>query len=546
MTDMLSSSRLFGRLRGVLVSAVAALSMTAGAQADPAFPFAELPESFVGMDNGVLQPKNTLRPYVGSQQTAPSKAGQGTGRQVYFGGLRYRRNGNWQLGWNLSIYDDPPAAPINGRQLNISQLSTGVDLKYSIYSNDRLSAAVHAGAEYHIYKSGAAITNAATQKTNFVGGTISIPVTYRLSDNLWVTGEAGYTAAASTLEGNPGFGARSFVSGGAAYRVSDRIFAYGSLKALSRNLAGGIDAQDAGGRNFLYTLGAQFGLTPQSAINLYMTNLYAPTPVGDDFLFYPDKVNPVYGFLLTYIPSGRGTGEAASRYYPVERVQTNRPSRFADGFTVTSPHTLASDRFRARVSYGSAGTKEVSLFHPTDPDFQYEVSFEDYALNAGSNFRSEVDEDIRYMVGGRWQAMDEAYGHPVNLAFRVFAGRDAAKPTLGTIYAEAMASKTFGQNIEVTVNPRAAAFGSTVKFGAGLGVHYSFSNTLTAIGEYTYVRGDDAVWALGLRKSFSNVPFTVDLFTTNAVGLSGVGSLLSNDKPQFGISLHWETGFDWL
>lgn len=530
--------------RRFLTSALSALALVTGgaALAEDRYPFAELPESFVGMMNGHLQPKSTFRPYVGSAQTAPSVSGGGTGRQVYFGGWRYRGQGDWQLGWNTSIYDDPPAAPIHSRSENITQLTMGLDFKYQLLETERLSASVFAGGEFNYFRSGAVL--GAGAKPQFFSGTLSLPVTYRLSDDLWVSGEVGYSHAGTTVEGETGFGGRSFASLGAAYRLSDRVFAYGAAKVLKRDLADGIDAQDQGGKSYLYTLGGQYTLTPQSAINVYVTNAYSPLPVGDDWLFYPDKINPVFGFLLTYIPSGKGVGESAVTFRPAERTAP-AAKRFADGFTVTAPHTLASDRFRARLSYGSAGQKEIALFHTIDPDFQFELAFEDFALGTGSNFRSEAVEDTRFFVGGRWQAMDEAYGHPFNLGFRVFAGRDIQKPTNGVIYAEGSASKRFG-DLEVTLNPRFAAFAKELRAGLGLGLSYDFSDSLTAIAEITPLRNDDPVWAVGLRKNFDDLPFTVDLFSTNAAGLNGIGSLLSNDKPQIGVSIHWETDFDWL
>lgn len=530
--------------RRALTTALSALALSASGQAmaEDRYPFADLPESFVGMMNGNLQPKSTLRPYVGSAQTAPSVSGGGTGRQVYFGGWRYRGQGDWQLGWNTSIYDDPPAAAIHGRTENITQLSMGLDFKYQLMQTERLSASVFAGGEFNYYRSGAAL--AAGDKPQFFSGTLSLPVTYQLSDDLWVSGEVGYTHAGKTVEGETGFGGRAFASVGAAYRLSDRIFTYGSAKVLKRGISNGIDAQDQGGKSYLYTLGGQYTLTPQSAINVYVTNAYSPLPVGDDWLFYPDKVNPVFGLLLTYIPSGKGVGETATTFRPATRSEPVE-KRFSDGFTITSPHTLASDRFHARLSYGAQGQKELALFHTIDPDFQFELAFEDFALGTGSNFRNETAEDTRFFVGGRWQAMDEAYGHPFSLGFRVFAGRDIKKPTVGVIYAEGSASKRFG-DAEFTVNPRLAAFGKELRAGLGLGVSYDFTDSLTAIAELTPLRGDKPVWAFGIRKSFEQAPFTLDLYTTNAAGLNGIGSLLSNDKPQIGVSIHWETGFDWL
>ena len=66
------------------------------------------------------------------------------------------------------------------------------------------------------------------------------------------------------------------------------------------------------------------------------------------------------------------------------------------------------------------------------------------------------------------------------------------------------------------------------------------------IGEYTAVMNDQSVWAFGLRHSAKSLPFLIDLYSTNAAGMNGLGSLLSRDKPLVGISINWEGGLDLL
>ena len=73
---------------------------------------------------------------------------------------------------------------------------------------------------------------------------------------------------------------------------------------------------------------------------------------------------------------------------------------------------------------------------------------------------------------------------------------------------------------------------------------HNFSDTITAIGEFTAVQSDKPVWAVGLRHSPRTLPFSIDLYASNAAGLNGIGSLLSNNDAQVGISLNWEAGLD--
>lgn len=534
---------------GPFALAVSVTLLHAGtAVAEEISAIAQLPDSFVGMTNGTLQPKNTFQPYIGSAQTSPASSGGQTGRQVYYGGLRYRGSGPWQIGASVAIFDDVPAMPINGSNKSVTYVGTGLDLKYQLYETSRLSAALLIGVEAAYYSRGGGLSSQSSvspgDKDRFLASTLSFPITYQLNDRFWVTGEVGYTHAATTVAGETGFGGRAFASAGAAYRVSDRFFAYGAIKGLARQISGGIDAPKPGNMNYLYTLGGQFALTPQSALNFYVTNAFSPTPTGDDFLFFPHKDKPVFGARLTYTPSGKGVGEGAVTFRPAMRVN-EKSTRFADGFTINAPHTLASDRIHTRLSYGSADHSALSVYYTTDPDFQIEFSVENYALGSGTNFRLAAEEDLRFFIGGRWQAMDEAYGHPFNLGFGMSAGRDFKEPSVGSLFAYATASKSFGWG-EAALNARSAVYASETLAGVGVSLTRNFGESFSVIGEYTAAMNDQPVWAFGLRHSAKSLPFSIDLYSTNAAGINGLGSLLSNDKPRVGISISWEGGLDLL
>jgi len=525
-----------------------ALIQSVAALADESWPFATLPESFVGMTNGALQPEDTFRAYIGSAQPSRASAGGQTGRQVYFGGFTYRFDSPLQFGAGVAIFDDAPAAAINGSFDTATYVGWGLDLKYRLYEGDRLSAALQGGIEAAYFSRGAGLTDQSTvapgDKGWFLASTLSLPITYQLTNRIWVTGEVGYTNAAPSLIGERGFGGRVFAAAGMAYQLSDRFFTYGAFKALARQLDNGIDAQDQGGLHHIYTVGGQFALTPQSIINVYVTNAFSPSSFGDDILFFPQKTEPVFGVMLSYIPSGRGVGDAALTFRPADRPQ-GEGSRYSDGFTIRTPHTLASDRVHARLAYGAAGQSMLSLLYTPDPNFQIEFAVEDYALTAGSDFRPDSDEGLRFMIGGRWQAMDQAYGDPFNLGFGISAGRNFGETSLGALFFEANASRGYDWG-EATVNARSAIYAAETLVGLGAAISYDLSETVSAIGEFTAVLDDDPVWALGLRYSPLKLPLSIDLYYTNAAGLNGLGTLLSNDNPQLGLSIHWEGGLDLL
>jgi hypothetical protein len=541
--------RYYSRFRhitiGPLLAAIVLTQSSSAAAQDSAVLTAQ-PSSVFGLTYGTLMPQNTFEAFVGSHQPPERPSFGSTGLQVYYGGLRYRGSGLLEFGANLTVFDDPPENNINGSLDTLTYVGAGADLKYQFYKRDRLSAAVVAGVEAIYYSRGEGLATQSelpdSEKDTVVSATISVPVTYQISWPLSITGEIGYTHAASTVVGRRGFGGRAFVSGGLTYQASPRISYYGALKLLARDINDGIDAQDQGGSDYIYTLGARFALTPQAAANFYVTNAFSASATGDDLLFFPAKKDPVIGLLLSYRPSGRGTRDSAETFRTANRVGEGL-SRFSDGHTIIAPNTLAADRFHTRLSYGSAGQTALAFYYAPDPDIQLEVSLENYALEDGSNFRSEDLEDPRFMIGGRWQAMDEAYEQPFNLSFGLAASRDIKNPSVGSLIVQASASKTYA-NSSLTLNARSAIYGNETLVGAGVMYSYDFSDKTTAIGEYTFTRDDDPVWSVGLRHSPRKSPFSIDIYSTNASGQYGLGSLLSNDAAQFGISLSWRGSLD--
>jgi len=524
------------------------VSQVTPAAAEEIAGIADSTDNLVGLPNGGLQPTESFRAYIGQAQPPRQSVDTSTGRQMYFGGFEYRRDGPWQFGASVAIFDDPPTQTVDGRNDSITYVGFGLDGKLRVFEGERLAIAVAAGLETVDYSRGGSLPGlgnvADGDRERLLLTTISVPITYQLSNPFWIAGELGYTQAADTAGSGQGFGRRSFATLGFGYQATERQTYYAAAKAVSFGLEDALDAPDGRATQMLYTVGAQYHLTPQSALNLYLTNAFSPTQTGDDLSFFMQPNDAVLGVLLNYIPSGRGVGNAATTFRPV--IQPYNPTaQFADTITTKGPHTLASDRARVRLSLGAEGQRAISLHYVPDPDFQFDFSFEDLSLGAGSDFRSEADEDIRYFIGGRWSAMNEAYGDPISLGFGITAGRDFKAPTVGSLSLSASASKDFEWGA-AGLSAQSAIFADTTLTGIGTMLRYDLGERFRIMGEASVVRDSDAVWSAGVRYQQPFAGYAVDIYTTNAASFSGVGALLSNDRPQIGMSLHWEFGADLL
>lgn len=489
-----------------------------------------------GLPSGDLLPQGTVSLSLGSSQTTPGASGGQTGRQVYTGALRYRGQGPWQWGTSFEVFDDTPAQPIGGRVDDISHLSLGVQASYQLTRSARLSTMVQGAGQWVYLSRGAPIVQQGnvpdSDKSKSLAMSLSASASYRITSDTWVSGRLGAAYLARAAAGGPGFGSRASASLGLAHRWSDRLMTYGSVKAVHRLRSDSFDA----GRRTLYTAGAQIGLTPQSDLTLYVTNAFGTTPIGGDLLFYGDTNAPTFGAVATYRPSGQGT--AAPRFGPPVSQSVTTPAPL----TLPETRSLPTDRMTARLSYGE-GAAGVALRYAPDPLIELNFAAERLILARGSDFRT--DRSPRYSLGGRWQAMDRAQGQPFDLSLHVSAGRDVTAPTLGVIEAGAAMGTAIGP-VEVTIAPRAALFADRRIVALGLGASYALTPQITAMAETHLLRGDAPSWALTARYQPEQLPVTFDLYATNAAGLSGIGPLLSNDRPHFGVAVTWQMAAGWL
>lgn len=489
-----------------------------------------------GLPSGQLLPHETLSLSLGSSQTAPGASDGQTGRQVYTGMVHYRGSGPWQWGASVEVFDDEPADPIGGRGDDISHLGLGLEASYQLSDGPRLSTALQGAGQWVYLSRGSSIVQqgdvADSDKSQSLALSVSAAASYRFTSDTWVSGRLAYTHLAPTAAGGPGFGGRASASLGLAHRWSERVMTYGSVKTLYRLRDDSFDA----GRRALYTAGAQVALTRQSDLTLYVTNAFGSTPVGGDLLFYGDKSAPTFGAVATYRPSGQGRD--APRFGPPVRTQIKAPATL----TLPAARSLPADQLAGRLAY-SGGGKGISLRYAPDPLIQLDVSIERLGIGAGASFRQE--RSPRYSFGGTWQALDRAQGQPFDLSFHLSAGRDVAAPTLGVIEAGASAATQIGP-VQVTVAPRLALFADKRLMALGLGASYELTPQITAIAETHLLRDDTPSWALATRFHAANRPVTIDLYATNAAGLSGVGPLLSNDRPHIGLAVTWHMAAGWL
>ena len=494
------------------------------------------------METAYLQSSQTLEVSIGSLQTSTTSSDGQTGRQTYYGGLSYRGRGNFQFGTNILIFDDVPDQEISGSLKGVTHVSAGVNVKYQFIRSKRAAASAQLSLDGTYYSRGSKLTEQSSvpssDKVLFGAATLQFPVSLRLSDSFWATASLGHSFIPKQSTTIESFGSRSFFEWGLIYQLSNRLYTYGSIKQIKREQGNALDIKNSQKHSSIYTLGGQFSLTPQTAINFYVTNLFGPFGSAENMGFYPDKDQPVFGVTLKYTPSGKGVGRQAIRYYdPVFNTEAKKSAKLSgDTF-------LKADQMSVTTFAGSNGANGLSLAFSPDPDVLVDFSLENYNLGSTSKFRSSTVEDLRYSIGVRWQSLSEEYGHPFTLAFGVSAGRDLKNPSIGVLFTDVALSKRLGE-LDLKMSALYGIFANEKPMGVGLGVSHEILPSFNIGGEIIFTSKREEVWQLNAEYTFENSPLSLGVFATNAIGRTGVGQLYSTSEPAIGAALRWKTNLD--
>ncbi|MEN8659234.1 MAG: hypothetical protein ABF313_14430, partial [Marivita sp.] len=509
-------------------------------------PYAGAPTGLVGLETPHLQARQSFQGNIGSLQTPPSDSDGQSGRQSYYGGASIRGTGNWELGANLVIFDDAPDQPVGNSARAVTYVSSSAHLKYAISRKQTeigdVSTAIKLSLDRVYYSRGGKIMDQSAvrpdQKTTFIATTIEVPVGVRLSDRLWGSGALGWTDIPQTSTTLETFGDRISVELGLAYRVSPRIMAYGSAKQIRRSQADAADATDGKKSARIYTVGAQYALTPQAAVNVFATNLFGPYGSARNMPFFPDDDALTLGVLFKYTPSGQGVGANAPRFHRIQPSTNNNRAPDVSG-------QLPSDMLSLTATASPDQSGAIVARYASDPDILFEFVAEQYHSGSASDFRSRDIEDIRVTAGGSWQALREAYGHPANVSLGVSAGRDLGTPSIGALFATARLSKSIGP-YGIGAQASGAIFADVEAKGLGLDITRDIMPGLSAKIGATLTNTDETIWSAGLNKAFENTPLTVGIHATNAMGVVGIGTLYAAPQPHLKVSFTWTTAIDLL
>ncbi len=525
---------------GILQKAAIAASM---AVVPPLAVLAETPleaplTRFANFETGNILPKDTWAIQAGSHQT-DLNTGVGTGSQLYYGAADWALGHNLQLGFTTQVIEDPLIKPVLGTSPPTRFLTTGGSLKYRFVDRPNLQVSAQASVEslrFRTSRFGTGVANA-----DNVIGSLHLPVSLRLGQQLQFHLTPGVSVFPETLNGIPFFGTVAHLGVGATWQPNNRLQAFAAVNAP---FTGGntFDATRAIIRVPVYTVGARYAFTPKVTLEGYVTNGVGISPATGILAFYPDGDTPMYGLRVTYTPGAR----LRDTYRPTPLAETSARAMQLqrDGFTVGSAGVLDPGYLRFAASGGSHDNYAVAGALGLDRDLQIEGIIEDFSNDGTLAWADDpTPNSARWMAGGRIRVLDQNNGDAFSLSGRVLGGRDIETLDVGVLYVAVPASYSVSDRVTLHAEPKFTAFGSIEIVGLGLGLNVELVDGLQALAEVTPVSGGrDLVWAVGGRYDLPGAGLSVDLSATNAIGRYGMGTMVAQDEPRFALSITKEFG----
>ncbi len=526
----------FRRISSLIVSTALGFGLAAAApaMAQDATPLERHPDRLFNFETANTLPARTLKLWTGWHQTAPGGT-LGTGNQVYFGGVDWAVSDRVTLSFGHSQFDDLTPAPIAGATRKFILRSTAGAAKVKLFDRGAWSMAALASVEEFRLSSGFYGAPEPNME-KFVVAAVHLPVTYAASERLQFHVTPSVSVFPDQINGVDFYGTVAALGAGLTWQASPRWTTYG---ALNMPLSGGnvIKGNGAIGKVAIWTAGARYHFSPKVALDLFATNGMGSTPATAITAFFPDGDTALFGAMINYTPGHRQGWPATYRDLGSTPLTQRQRGLQLDGFTLPSASTLSPGRLLASANGGSDGGWSGKLQFSPDYDGQIELAYEQYA-NDGSVGPSQLRNFTkRYEVALKLRFMDQASGAPFSLSALAQIGRDSSTFKTGVLYLALPMSYDISPRATLNLVPKGAAWGGVRKYGLGLGANFALNDNLTLIGEVTPVNdGDPVVWAAGLRGHSKSVPLHIDLYATNAVGRTGLGSLVGQSGTRVALT----------
>ncbi len=465
-----------------------------------------------------------------------------TGLQVYNTSIDGGVTDRLQLGLAALLFDDRLSRTFNGESVDLQFLSVAPNFKYQLSQSDNLSVGLSGSLELLRILTDPGLFNATAETVtdNYVVGILQVPASYSLSSDLQLHFTPGVAFYPERVNGAPFFGTIFNLGAGISWQPLERVNLFADLNAP---VTGGnaVRSQDSSTfQRVVWSGGLRYLVNPRVGLDVYATNAFGTTPATRLLSFIPDGDQTVIGVNLNYTP-GLGQGYASSfRALPLAQLNQRDLQLLLDGLTLTSADTLLPGMLRVRGGLGAGDG--FNLAYGVTNDFQLEFFGEQFG--EGEELDSD-DYGPGFKVGPavKLRFLDQVQGDPFSFSLKAALAADLAS-SIGLFAVELPFLYRPVPQVALFVNPKAAFVLERELIGAGLGVNYDLTDGVQLIGELTPLfTGEDPVWSVGARYFNPDLALGVDLYASNAIGQSPLGSLVAqSDGSRVGFNIHWLIG----
>ena len=479
--------------------------------------------------------------------------GGGTGHQNISAKIDYGLYKNSLLSLYLSETDDPLFNLINDEKIANNWASIALSYKRKIFEtkDKNQSLSFSSSLEYWVVSSGSDDSKSIFNEVNNDKGldrhqeiiySFSIPYENHFNNRTTFVITPGITFLPKILgEKNIGdnfYGNNVYLASGLQFRFSDTIKLNGSYSYLFGPGNNYFDKNLNFSRKPIYSYGLNWDLNPILGLEAKITNAYGSTP-ATGLLTIPSDNKPLYFLSGTYKPYQNDT--------VLRPIEEEDKSLIHGGITVSN--ALIPERGKSQVSlnYDSNQNLFGSYKYSLSNLFQLELinlgSYKDINYNSTNN--SEIrkifldNDNLNYRLGGKFLLLSPQKDDPFWLSSRISLGRnDSTKK--GYVFSDLTSTFKLTNWWAFNISPKYLFSGVDNLGSLGFSSNINFLNNLNFISEINIGVTDKAESnsTIAFRYSYDSAK-SLDLYLTNAVGLSDIGQMLKSDDYKFGVKLNF-------
>ena len=159
-------------------------------------------------------------------------SGAGAGLQVNTGSIDYGITDRIQIGVAFDLFDDPLSRSVRGVETDVVFVGAAPSLKFQVVKSDLLSVSVLGSIEaFRITRDGGLFLptiSTSSVSTNVLGGSLQVPIAYKLSEGLQAHITPAVTIFPDTIDGAPFYGTMLNIGFGLSWQF-ERVNLFGDV-----------------------------------------------------------------------------------------------------------------------------------------------------------------------------------------------------------------------------------------------------------------------------------------------------------------------------